>query len=62
MAFIRVQKRGNRQYYYLVKSERQGNKVRQRVLKYMGTSKPSKADIQATITRIHEKRGRGNIL
>ena len=56
MAYIRVQKRGNRRYYYLVKSEREGSKVRQKVLQYLGTSKPSKDDVDAIITKIREKR------
>ena len=55
MAYIRVQKRGSRSYYYLVKSEREGSKVRQKVLQYLGTSKPSKDDVNAIITRIREK-------
>jgi hypothetical protein len=55
MAYIRVQKRGNRTYYYLVKSEREGSKVRQKVLRYLGTSKPSKADINSIIKKIHDK-------
>ena len=39
MAFIRVKKIGSRYYFYLVKSVRTGNKVRQKVVKYLGTSK-----------------------
>ena len=40
MAFIKTIKRGGRTYYYLVESVREGNKVRQRYLKYLGTEKP----------------------
>jgi len=40
MAFVRVKWiRGNK-YYYLVESRREGKNVKQRVLKYLGTSIP----------------------
>jgi len=38
MAFIRSKRIGNRVYYYLVENRREGKKVRQKVLKYLGTS------------------------
>jgi L-lactate utilization protein LutB len=38
MAFIRPKKRGDKTYYYLVESRREGKKVRQRVLKYLGAN------------------------
>jgi hypothetical protein len=57
MAYIRVQKRGKRRYYYLVKSEREGNKVRQKVLQYLGTSRPSKEDLDTIMDGIRNKRG-----
>lgn len=41
MAFVRERRRGNRTYYYLVESRREGNKVRQKVLKYLGTTLPT---------------------
>jgi len=59
MAYIRVQKRGNRRYYYLVKSEREGNKVRQKVLQYLGTSKPLKEDLDTIIYGIRNNKKRG---
>ena len=34
--FIRANKRGNRTYYYIVKSIRKGNKVKQKVILYLG--------------------------
>jgi len=40
MAFIRERRRGNRTYYYLVENRREGKKVRQKVLKYLGTKAP----------------------
>ena len=38
--FIRVKYIKGRPYYYLVKSIREGGKVKQKVLKYLGTRKP----------------------
>lgn len=38
MAFVRAKKRGDKVYYYLVENKREGKKVRQKVLKYLGTS------------------------
>jgi len=46
MAFIRVKRRGNREYYYLVEGKRDGNKVRQKVIKYLGTELPTKEQIE----------------
>ncbi len=40
MAFIRERRRGNRTYYYLVENRREGKKVRQKVLQYVGTQPP----------------------
>ncbi len=57
MPFIRVQKRGERRYYYLVKTQREGKRVRQKVLQYLGTSKPSKNDLNEIIDGIRNKRG-----
>jgi len=39
MAYIRAKKRGNKTYYYLVEGHREGKKVRQKVIQYLGTSK-----------------------
>ena len=57
MAYVRVQKRGKRRYYYLVKSEREGSKVKQRVLQYLGTSRPSKKDLDSIMNGMRKKRG-----
>ena len=46
MAFIRVKRHGNREYYYLVEGKRDGNKVRQKVIKYLGTKPPIKEQIE----------------
>jgi len=36
MAYLRTIRRGNRVYYYVVKSVRRGDTVRQKVLQYLG--------------------------
>jgi hypothetical protein len=52
MAFIRAQKRktksGIRTYYYLVENKREDGKVKQKVLKYLGTS-PHKISVDLTM-------------
>ena len=45
MAFVRTKRQGNRIYYYLVESKREGKKVRQKVIKYLGTKAPTKEQI-----------------
>jgi len=50
MAFVRVKRHGKREYYYLVEGKREGKKVRQKVIKYLGTKMPTKAQIE-TIRR-----------
>jgi len=47
MAFVRVKRQGNRSYYYLVESKREGNKVRQRVIRYLGTEPPTRQQMEA---------------
>lgn len=38
MPFVRAKRRGDKTYYYLVEGVREGDQVRQRVLRYLGTS------------------------
>lgn len=52
MAYIRKQIRGAQTYYYLVKSEREGAKVKQRVLKYMGKVQPNREEVERIIKSI----------
>lgn len=52
MAFVRKQKKGNRLYYYLVESKRNGVKVKQVNLQYLGTQEPSKEKIERIIKKI----------
>jgi len=46
MAFVRTKRQGNRIYYYLVENKREGKKVRQKVIKYLGTEPPTKEQIE----------------
>lgn len=55
MAFVRKQKRGNRSYYYLVESKRNGVKVKQVNLQYLGTQEPVKEKIELIIKKIKSK-------
>jgi len=57
MAFIRARKRGEKIYYYLVENRREGKKVKQRVLKYLGVNLPE--DIES-INRELGKANQGN--
>jgi len=47
MAFVRVKQQGDRSYYYLVENKREGKKVRQRVIRYLGTEAPTKEQIES---------------
>ncbi len=55
MAFVRKQKRGNQFYYYLVESRRDGNKVKQINLQYLGNQKPSREKIDIILKQIKLK-------
>ena len=46
MAFVRTKRIKNRTYYYLVESKREGNKVKQKVIKYLGAQMPTKEQIE----------------
>ena len=46
MAFVRAKRQGNRTYYYLVENHQNGKKVRQKVIKYLGTEMPSREQIE----------------
>ena len=47
MAFVRTKKIKNKTYYYLVESRREGGKVKQKVIKYLGAEMPTKEQIEA---------------
>ena len=51
MAFVRIKRKGNRIYYYLVESKREGKKVRQKVIKYLGTEPPTEEQMENMVGR-----------
>ncbi len=51
MAFVRTKRKGNRIYYYLVENRREGERVRQKVIKYLGAEPPTKEQIENIIAR-----------
>ena len=51
MAFVRTKRIKNRTYYYLVESKREGSKVHQKVIKYLGTEPPTKEQIENIMRR-----------
>ncbi len=52
MAYVRTKKRGKKTYYYLVEGRREGGKVKQKVLQYLGTGE----DIGKQRREVSEKR------
>lgn len=50
--YVRVKRRGNRTYYYLVESKREGKKVRQRVIRYLGTRPPMKDELETILKEV----------
>lgn len=56
MAFVRVKRQGDRRYYYLVESKREGKKVRQRVIRYLGTEPPTREQIES-MRRVKDESG-----
>jgi len=51
MAFVRTKRIKNRTYYYLVESRREGNRVKQKVIKYLGAQMPTKEQIETILRR-----------
>ena len=54
MAYIRTKRRGQRLYYYLVESKREGDKVRQRVIRYLGTKPPAKEELENILKEVKQ--------
>jgi hypothetical protein len=52
--FIRVKKFGNREYYYLVQGVREGKRVRQKVIRYLGKEKPSPEELQQILKEVSQ--------
>jgi outer membrane protein assembly factor BamE (lipoprotein component of BamABCDE complex) len=60
MPFVRVKKFDGRTYYYLVENYREGNRVRQKVLRYLGTEKPSEEELKLILDKIKEEQNGRN--
>ncbi len=58
MAFVRTKRQGDRIYYYLVENKRDGKKVRQKVIKYLGTEPPTKEQIETMRRSKDESHGK----
>jgi len=50
--FIRAKKIDGRTYYYLVEGRREGGKVRQKILKYLGVKQPSREELERIIKEV----------
>ena len=53
MPFVRAKWRGQKSYYYLVESKREGNKVRQRIIRYLGTKPPTEDELKNILKEVH---------
>ena len=53
--YVRTKKVKGREYYYLVRSVRHGNQVRQENLEYLGPKMPTKKQLEA-VKRRHGRR------
>ena len=56
MAFVRVKRRGEKDYYYLVESYRTGKKVKQTCLLYLGTKKPPSDEMDKILNDIIKRK------
>jgi hypothetical protein len=61
VAYIRTKKIKGNIYFYLVKSVREGKKVRQIVLAYLGAEKPNGEEVRK-LKKKHEKTIRPSLL
>lgn len=57
--FVRKKLLGERTYYYLVETKREGTRVKQTSLKYLGKQRPSREYVDGIIKEIMQSR-RGN--
>lgn len=65
MAYIRAKKRNGKTYYYLVEGIREGGKVKQKVIRYLGTEKSLKVtpkDIAPPDISVHNSVDYGSIV
>jgi len=52
MAYVRAKRRGQKLYYYLVESRREGKRVRQRIICYLGTKPPAKEELENILKEV----------
>lgn len=53
MAYVRTKRRGRKLYYYLVESKREGDKVRQRIIRYLGTKPPTEEELKNILKEVN---------
>ena len=53
MAYVRTKRRGQKVYYYLVESKREGNKVRQQIIRYLGTKPPTEEELENILKEVN---------
>jgi len=53
MPYVRAKRRGQRLYYYLVESKREGHKVRQRIIRYLGTKPPTEEELENILKEVN---------
>jgi len=53
MTYVRAKYRGQKAYYYLVESKREGNKVRQRIIRYLGTKPPTEEELKNMLKEVN---------
>jgi hypothetical protein len=58
VAYVRVKRRGDKNYYYLVESKREGRKVTQHIIAYLGTKPPSEEEIGPILRRIRDEKNK----
>jgi hypothetical protein len=46
VVFVRGKRQGSRTYYYFAENRRDGKKVRQKVIKYLGTERPTREQVE----------------
>jgi len=54
MAYVRTKRRGQKLYYYLVESKREGDKVRQRIICYLGTKPPTEEELKNILKEVKQ--------
>jgi hypothetical protein len=53
MAYVRAKRRGDKTYYYLVESKREGKRVRQQIIRYLGTKLPTKEQLENILKEVN---------